>query len=281
MKTAAFLPARDRGTVDDMSTETRERAAGEDDSRSRDGFGPRFVAATSFGSMLNPVNSSIIAVALVSIGHAFGATTASTTWLISALYLATAIGQPTMGRLADPVGPRRVYLAGTAAVAAGGLIGWAGWSLGSLVGRVVIGLGTSASYPAAMAMVRRQSRRLRREPPPSVLGALAIAGAVTLAVVSVSLTRARRDDPLGIKEGGRRLAAGMGAWGAVRPVARTAARRGRGFGDRFPRVAADSGRCLPTRPRPGQDHGRDYQAIPANYLCVRLHPTNADRAGLA
>ena len=147
------------------------------------GFGPRFVAATSFGSVLNPINSSIIAVALVSIGHAFGVTTAAATWLVSVLYLATAVGQPTMGRLADLIGPRRIYLTGTVAVAAGGALGWAGWSFGSLLAaRVVIGLGTSAAYPAAMAMVRRQSRRLRREPPGSVLGALAVAGQVTMAV---------------------------------------------------------------------------------------------------
>lgn len=147
------------------------------------GFGPRFVAAISFGSVLNPVNSSIIAVALAAIGHAFGAGAATTTWLVSALYLATAIGQPAAGRLADLLGPRRVYLAGTALVGAGGLLGFAGWSLASLVAaRVIIGLGTSAAYPAAMAMVRAQSRLLRCQTPGRVLGALAIAGQVTMAV---------------------------------------------------------------------------------------------------
>jgi MFS family permease len=147
------------------------------------GFGRRFVAATSFGSVLNPVNSSIIAVALVSIGHAFGVGASATTWLVSALYLATAIGQPTMGRLADLIGPRRVYLFGTVSVAAGGLLGYLGWSLGSLiVARVVIGLGTSAAYPAAMAMVRHQARRLNREAPGGVLAALAVAGQATMAV---------------------------------------------------------------------------------------------------
>jgi MFS family permease len=166
-----------------LSSRTEERAQAPADDLPGDGFGPRFVAATSFGSVLNPVNSSIIAVALVSIGHAFGVTTAAATWLVSVLYLATAVGQPTMGRLADLVGPRRVYLSGTALVAAGGLLGWAGWSFGSLIAaRIIIGLGTSAAYPAAMAMVRRQSRRLRREPPGSVLGALAVAGQVTMAV---------------------------------------------------------------------------------------------------
>jgi MFS family permease len=147
------------------------------------GFGWRFVAATSFGSVLNPVNSSIIAVALVPIGHAFGVGASATIWLVSALYLATAVGQPTMGRLADLAGPRRVYLFGTASVAVGGLLGYLGWSLGSLIAaRIVIGLGTSAAYPAAMAMVRRQARRLNRQAPGGVLGALAIAGQVTMAV---------------------------------------------------------------------------------------------------
>jgi MFS family permease len=147
------------------------------------GFGRRFAAAISFGSVLNPVNSSIIAVALVPIGRAFGVGADATTWLVSALYLATAIGQPTMGRLADLAGPRRVYLFGTASVAAGGLLGYLGWSLGSLIAaRVVIGLGTSAAYPAAMAMVRQQARRLNREAPGGVLGALAVAGQATMAV---------------------------------------------------------------------------------------------------
>jgi MFS family permease len=132
--------------------------------------------------VLNPVNSSIIAVALVPIGRAFGVGAGATAWLVSALYLATAIGQPTMGRLADLVGPRRVYLFGTACVAVGGLLGYLGWSLGSLVAaRIIIGLGTSAAYPAAMAMVRRQAQRLNTEAPGSVLGALAVAGQATMA----------------------------------------------------------------------------------------------------
>jgi len=147
------------------------------------GFGRRFVGAVSFGSVLNPVNSSIIAIALVAIGHSFGVGAGATAWLVSVLYLTTAIGQPAMGRLADRLGPRRIYLAGSALVVAGGLIGWAAVSLGMLVvARVVIGLGTSAAYPAAMALVRRQSGRLGRPTPGRVLGMLAIMGQVSMAV---------------------------------------------------------------------------------------------------
>jgi MFS family permease len=54
------------------------------------------VVATSAGSVLNPVNSSIIAVALVAIGRSFGVGAASTTWPVSALYLAAAVGQLTL-----------------------------------------------------------------------------------------------------------------------------------------------------------------------------------------
>ncbi|WP_424641433.1 MFS transporter [Embleya sp. AB8] len=162
-------------------TRIRGRWAGPTPERA--GFGARFTAATAIGSVLNPINSSIIAIALVSIGQAFGVDTGSTTWLVSALYLATAIGQPTAGRLADLFGPRRVYLGGMVLVAIGGLIGFLGTSLGMLVvARVILGLGTSAAYPAAMTMVRRQSERLGRPAPGRVLSALAIAGQTTMAV---------------------------------------------------------------------------------------------------
>ncbi|WP_279583164.1 MFS transporter [Fodinicola feengrottensis] len=146
------------------------------------GFGPRFVLATSTGSVLNPINSSIIAVALVSIGQAFGVGADRTAWLVSALYLATAVGQPVMGKLADRFGPRRIYLAGLAMVAAGGLLGaWAGAFGLVIASRVVIGVGTSAAYPAAMTMVRQQSVRLDQPVPGRVL-ARARAGQVTMAV---------------------------------------------------------------------------------------------------
>jgi MFS family permease len=145
------------------------------------GFGGRFVTAVSVGSVLNPINSSIIAIALVSVGHAFGVGADRTTWLVLGLYLATAVGQPTMGKLADRFGALRVYLAGMALVAAGGLIGFWGFSFGALiVSRVVIGLGTSAAFPAAMAMVHRQAARLNRPAPGSVLGMLALTGQVSM-----------------------------------------------------------------------------------------------------
>lgn len=146
-------------------------------------LGAGFILATSIGVMINPINSSMIVVALISIGRAFNVGTDSTAWLVSLLYVATAVGQPTVGRLADRLGPRRVYLVGLGLVAMGGLLGFVGWSLDVLIAaRVVIGLGTSAAYPGAMAMIHQQSQRLGQVPRSSVLGALAIATQITMAI---------------------------------------------------------------------------------------------------
>src|SRR5436305_14406197 len=72
----------------------------------------RVVFAIVLGTLLNPLNSSMIAVALVTLHLDFGIDLGTSTWLISAFYLAGAVGQPLMGRLADLLGARRVFLTG-------------------------------------------------------------------------------------------------------------------------------------------------------------------------
>jgi MFS family permease len=87
------------------------------------GFDRRLIAPMILGAILNPINSSMIAVSLVPIGVAFGAPPAQTAWLVSALYLATATGQPVVGKLVDMYGVRRLFLAGTALAGVAGLLG--------------------------------------------------------------------------------------------------------------------------------------------------------------
>ncbi|MEV7080900.1 MFS transporter [Streptomyces sp. NPDC093516] len=135
------------------------------------------------GSSLNPINSSIIATTLIAIGHTFDAGAASTLWLVSALYLASAIGQPTMGRLAERLGPRRVFVAGLVLVGTGGALGTVAPDLPVLVAaRVILGVGTSAGYPTAMVIVRRWAAQHEGAAPGGTLGALAIAAQVTSAL---------------------------------------------------------------------------------------------------
>jgi len=147
-------------------------------------FGARFVTPMFMGAALNPINSSVIATALVSIAAAMGVPVGRTSILISSLYLTSAIAQPTCGRLAEEFGPRRVFLAGIAIVLAAGILGGVGQNLPTLVvARVLIGLGTSAGYPSAMLLIRRRAAAVGlNSPPGGVLGGLAIAGAATVAI---------------------------------------------------------------------------------------------------
>lgn len=87
------------------------------------GFDRRLILPMALGAVLNPINSTMLAVALVPIGAALGAPASQTAWLVSGLYLATAVGQPVTGRLIDLYGPRRLFLAGATLVSAGGLLG--------------------------------------------------------------------------------------------------------------------------------------------------------------
>jgi MFS family permease len=154
---------------------------------SDDGFDRKLLAPLISGAVLNPINSTIIAVTLVPIGVAFGEPASATAWLISALYLATAVGQPVVGRLIDMYGPRRLFLPATALVGAAGVIGTLAPSLGVLIlARVILGFGTCAGYPAAMRLIRDESERTGQDSPAFVLTVLAIS-TQTIAVIGPSL----------------------------------------------------------------------------------------------
>lgn len=112
------------------------------------------VAGLSVGTALNPLNSSMIAVALVVLRDDFGLDVAGVTWVITAFYLASAAGQPVMGRLADRFGPRKMFLLGMALVAVTCALAPFAPNFALLcVARAVMALGTAAAYPSAVVMV--------------------------------------------------------------------------------------------------------------------------------
>lgn len=146
-------------------------------------FGFRFVAPLALGSTLNPVNSTMIATALVPIATDFHSSVAEAGWLLAGLYLASAVAQPTMGRLADVFGARRVYLISLFLVAAAGLLGRMAPSLSMLVvARVLLGIGTSGAYPAAMRIFRVRADQLGAEPPRAAMASLSMAALATAAI---------------------------------------------------------------------------------------------------
>ena len=109
----------------------------------------------------------MIATALATIGRDLKVGADTTVWLVSVMYVFSAIGQPIAGRLADRYGPRRVLFAGGVLVLVTGLGGIFATTMGQLVAlRAVVGLGTGAIYPAAMAIIRERARRLDYRPLP-------------------------------------------------------------------------------------------------------------------
>lgn len=151
--------------------------------RSPAAFGFRFVAPLALGSILNPINSTMISTALVPISNSLHISAADTNWLIVGLYMTCAVAQPSMGRFADLFGPRRIFLISLAFVAAAGVFGWLAASLTALVGvRVLLGIGTSAAYPAAMRIFRLRADRTGSEPPRVAMGVLSLAAVSTTAV---------------------------------------------------------------------------------------------------
>jgi MFS family permease len=144
-------------------------------------FSWRFTVPLLIGSALNPINSSLIATALVPIAAGLHVRVGQTAALVTGLYLASAIAQPTAGKAAQVFGPRRVFLTGILLVAAGGTVGGLAQDLITLlISRVLIGLGTSCAYPTAMLLIRGRAHNAGLdEPPGNVLGQLQIAGTAT------------------------------------------------------------------------------------------------------
>ncbi|MGR3869186.1 MFS transporter [Streptomyces graminifolii] len=161
-----------------------ETAADPAHARARKPFAWTFTTPLYVGAGLNPVNSSIIATALVPIATELHVAVGSTAVLVSSLYLASAVAQPTAGKLAEVLGARRVLLSGIALVLLGGVVGGLGQNLAMLtVARVLVGIGTSAAFPCAMVLIRRRAEDAGLDAPPGgVLGGIAIAGMATAAV---------------------------------------------------------------------------------------------------
>jgi len=144
----------------------------------------KFVLPLYVGSTLNPINSSLIATALVPIAADLHVSVGSTAALVAAVYLASAIGQPVAGKLSEVFGPRRVFAIGIIVILLAGLMGGLGHSFAAVVlARVFIGLGSSSAYPSAMLLIKRRATQTGLlQPPGGVLGGLAITGMAVAAV---------------------------------------------------------------------------------------------------
>lgn len=125
----------------------------------------------------------MLATAITSIEHDFSTNLAIGAKLVAALYLASAIAQPVLGRTADMIGPRRVLIGGMILVAISAILGYVAATVPQLlITRVMLGIGTAAGYPAALAIIQQKSIQLGGAASPRILAAIAIVGNVSVAL---------------------------------------------------------------------------------------------------
>ncbi len=114
-----------------------------------------FLTAVASGTMLNPLNSSMIALALHSIQKDFGLSFTTVSWLISSFYLASAVAQPVTGKIGDIFGRKKTFLTGLVLVALSAVGAPFSTTFFMLLAmRMIQSIGSSAIYPSGMTLIR-------------------------------------------------------------------------------------------------------------------------------
>ncbi|PAF33366.1 MFS transporter [Paenibacillus sp. 7516] len=111
--------------------------------------------AVGLGILLNPLNSSMVSVAIPKLQNVFHLDFTVVSWIIFSFYIASAIAQPIMGKASDLFGRRRIFLSGLVVSFAASLLAPLSPNFGWLiVFRIVQSIGTSMMVAVGMAIVR-------------------------------------------------------------------------------------------------------------------------------
>jgi MFS family permease len=150
----------------------------------------RFIVALALGAALTPLNSTMIAVALPSMGESFQVSSSDLTlWLVSSYLLVNIILQSPAGKLGDIVGRRRAFMIGLSLFAIGALIATLAPYLPVVAtSRVLMAAGGAMLVPNAMALLRNVIPEHRRSSAFGYFGALLSASAAVGPMLGGMLT---------------------------------------------------------------------------------------------
>lgn len=129
------------------------------------------IIAIALGAILNPLNTTMITVALPSIQQDFELSSTDISWLIASYFIVSAIFLPIIGRLSDHYGRKRIFLIGLVLVLISSVLAPLSQNMMTLLlMRLIQAIGTSALYPAGIGMVRLYIRENQNR----VIGTLAV-----------------------------------------------------------------------------------------------------------
>lgn len=141
----------------------------------------RFMLPILLGTSMNPLNSTMLATALIPLCNSFKVSVGSGAILVTSLYVTSTIAQPLMGRLADIFSAKKINTLGFILVLIAALIGIVAPNLSWLVvSRIILGLGTSAAYPSAMALINKKYAAVNQPVPGRILGLIGISAQVSM-----------------------------------------------------------------------------------------------------
>ncbi|MCL1631629.1 MFS transporter [Sporolactobacillus sp. CPB3-1] len=135
-----------------------------------------FMIALLSGTLLNPLNSSMIALALHSIQQDYHLNFSTVSWLVSVFYLVSAISQPVAGKAGDLIGRKSLFIAGLLLSAIACFYApLAPFFAVLLLMRVLQAVGNGTLYPSGVALIHQSIARSRQD---SALASLAICASV-------------------------------------------------------------------------------------------------------
>ncbi|SLK09726.1 Major Facilitator Superfamily protein [Paenibacillus sp. RU5A] len=111
--------------------------------------------SVGLGIMLNPLNSSMISIAIARLQQEFILDVTTVSWIIFSFYIASAVAQPVMGKCSDLFGRRKIFLIGLIVVFGSSMLAPLSPDFSWLiVFRIIQSVGTSMMVAVGMAIVR-------------------------------------------------------------------------------------------------------------------------------
>ncbi|QHS21466.1 MFS transporter [Virgibacillus sp. MSP4-1] len=129
------------------------------------------ILAVALGVILNPLNTTMITVALPAIQSDFQLSATDISWLIASYFIISAIFTPLIGKLSDIYGRKRIFLVGLGLVVVSSILAPLSPNLPVLLAmRGIQAVGTSALFPAGIGIIRHNIRHNQNR----VIGTLAV-----------------------------------------------------------------------------------------------------------